>query len=86
MKEIIYSYSINLKNRSVTCSKSQEQVYNIQDKNSYLKGRSFKTAKEFKYTNAQREKYYMCFSEDFLDMTNDEKIDLLNKPLFGVVC
>ena len=78
MKEIVYSYSINMKNRSVLCSNGQEKIFNIQDKRNYLKDHDFRTAKEFKQTN-RREKYYTCFSEDFLDMTNDEKIDLLNK-------
>jgi len=81
IKELVYFYSIDVKNKKVTCSKGSEKIYNIQDKRQYLKSQRFQTAKEFErsQTNTWREKYYACFSDNFLEMTNDEKIDLLNK-------
>ena len=75
VKEIIYSYSVHVKNRKCWCSKTSERVYNI---NEYCKQNDcsgFKTAKEF----VLGKQYYICFADNFLDMTNDEKIDLLNE-------
>ena len=75
VKEIIYSYSIHIKDRKCLCSKTSERVYNI---NQYCKQkdcRRFKTAKEFVFAK----QYYTCFADNFLDMTNDEKINLLNE-------
>jgi hypothetical protein len=81
VKELVYSYYIDIDRKRVACSKSSETVYNIRDKKGYLKSLRLQTAKEFKRSqlNTWREKYYLCFAEDFLDRTNDEKIALLDK-------
>ena len=81
VKELIYHYSIDIKNKKVACFKNSETVYNIRDKKDYLKSLRVKTAEEFKHLqiNTWREKYYICFSENFLDKANDEKIALLNQ-------
>jgi hypothetical protein len=81
VKELVYSYSIDIENKKISCSKSSERIYNIQDKKNYPKSLRFETAEEFNRSqiNTWREKYYACFANNFLDMTNDEKIDLLNE-------
>jgi hypothetical protein len=81
VKELVYIYSIDIKNKKVTCSKSSEQIYSVSDKNRYLRNLDFRTAENFKSTqnNTWREKYYSCFADNFLDMTNDDKIKLLNR-------
>jgi hypothetical protein len=81
IKELTYHYSIDLKNKKVTCFKESEKVYNLQDRMDYLKNRQLQTGEEFKrlQINTWREKYYSCFSSDFLSKTNDEKLILLNK-------
>jgi hypothetical protein len=80
VNETIYYYSINIKNKKCSCLKTTERRYNV---NEYLKKYDtsrFKTAKEFErsQTHTWREKYYNCFVNNFLEMTNDEKIDLLD--------
>jgi len=81
VKELVYVYSIDVNENNVTCSKSSEKIYSISGNGRYLKNLNFKTTKNFKDThnNTWREKYYSCFADDFLDITNDKKIDLLNK-------
>jgi hypothetical protein len=80
IKKMVYYYSINIKKKKVTCFKDSKNIYNARDKEEYLKNAHFQTAKEFKHSqiNTWREKYYTCFANNFLEMTNDEKIDLLN--------
>ena len=76
VKEIIYSYSIhNIKDRKCWCSKVSERVYNLNEYCKQKDCRGFKTAKEF----VLGKQYYACFADNFLDMTNDEKINLLNE-------
>jgi hypothetical protein len=80
VKELVYLYSIDTKSSKWTCLKMSEKLYRISGKNKYSKDITLRTAEEFKYSqvNSWREKYYACFAADFLDMTNDEKIDLFN--------
>lgn len=80
VKEMNFSYSIDIKDKTVSCSKSSEKVYAIRDKEDYLKSLRLKTAEGFKKSqqNTWREKYYICFSDNFLSMSNNEKINLLN--------
>jgi hypothetical protein len=80
VKELVYSYSINIKDKKVWCSKSSEKIYNISGTNRYSKDITLRTAEEFRdsQVNSWREKYYACFADNFLDMTNDEKMDLFN--------
>lgn len=81
LKEITYSYSINTLNKKVTCSRLREVVYNNSEWKKSMNSFRFNTADEFNKKNKKswREKYYKCFADDFLDMTNDEKIKLLDK-------
>lgn len=80
-KEITYSYSIDTLNRKVTCSRLGEKVYSSSERKKYLNSFRFKTADEFnkKQKKSWREKYYKYFADDFLDMTNDKKINLLDE-------
>lgn len=81
MMLIDYVYSVNNNYKNATCSKMSEKKFNISEKNKYLSNLNFKTANEFKQElhNSLLEKYFKYFSENFLDMNNDEKIELLNK-------
>jgi hypothetical protein len=81
VKEVVYGYSVNIKNEKATCLKMSEKIYKIRNKKVFLRNRLFQTAEEFKrsQSNTWREKYYKCFTKDFLDKTNDEKIDFLNE-------
>ncbi|WP_320996996.1 hypothetical protein [Bacteroides nordii] len=80
-KEITYSYSIDTLNRKVTCSRLGEKVYSSSERKKCLNSFRFKTADEFnkKQKKSWREKYYKYFADDFLDMTNDKKINLLDE-------
>jgi hypothetical protein len=77
---LVYWYSIDIKNKKVTCSK-HSQIYSASGEGKYSKHLNFKTAEHFKreQSNTWREKYFKCFDDRFLEMTNQEKIDLLNK-------
>lgn len=81
IKEITYSYSIDTLNRKVTCSRLGEKVYSSSERKKCLNSFRFKTADEFnkKQKKSWREKYYKYFADDFLDMTNDKKINLLDE-------
>ncbi|WP_294634209.1 hypothetical protein [uncultured Bacteroides sp.] len=75
INEIVYYYIINNKTKSPSCSKINEKRYNV---NEYIKEHNvdrFETAKQF----ATAGKYYAYLVDNFLDMTNDEKIVFLNK-------
>lgn len=76
-----FSYSINIKDELISCSKNSEHIYSIRDKKDYIESLRFKTAEEFKNSQQStwRKKYYICFAENFLSMTNDEKIYLLKR-------
>lgn len=76
-KKIQYGYRIRLKEKSVSCTKKNEEVIDI---NSYKDERIvFYTSESFKnHIKESSLKYYKCFSDDFLDLSNDEKITLLD--------
>ena len=79
VRELQFSYYIRTKSNRVTIHTTRDTLYNIRD---YKKKFDlFATGEKFKkrQVNTWREKYYKYFAEDFLDMTNNEKIDLLNR-------
>lgn len=80
IKEITYSYSVGVSKKKVTCSRLNEKVYHSSERKKCLNRFQFKTADEFnkKQKKSWREKYYKYFADDFLDMTNDKKISLLD--------
>lgn len=72
-----FSYYIDVDKKEITCHKSVNKV--IDDStDEYLTG-LWMTSDMFKHneTNSQKQSYWKCFSEDFNDKSNADKIKLL---------
>lgn len=81
VKEVIYHYSIDMKNSRCICFMSSENIYNrieyCKQKDCY--GLESSTFFENSLRNSLLERYFTCFASNFLQMTNDEKLKLLNE-------
>ncbi len=75
VKEVVYGYSIHIKEKKCWCSKRSEKIYNMNEYYNNKDSYGFKTAKEFIWSK----QYYSCFADNFLEMTNQEKIYFFNK-------
>lgn len=76
IRQTSFTYSIYVDGKTVACHKSEDIILNSQDER--LNGH-WLTAAMFKGNEkgTRREAYWNCFSDDFLDMSNAEKMKLL---------
>ena len=71
-----FSYYIDIDKKVVTCYKSEDIILEITDKR--LKGQ-WMTADMFRHNekNKKRQAYWLCFSDDFIEISNAEKKKIL---------
>lgn len=74
-----FSYRISLKQHTVDCTLRERKIYDISDgiiPNRWLTADEFRRCK---YYNSIFEEYYNCFIANFLELSNDEKIKVLER-------
>ncbi|MBR5159162.1 MAG: hypothetical protein IKW84_06230 [Bacteroidaceae bacterium] len=76
-----YSYSIDLDNKKVTCSKGNEFYLDPKVKGTYL----WLTSEQFKedYSDKYNNALFDCISSKFLEISNEEKMNLLDSLSLG---
>ena len=72
----VYTYRLDKKNNIAYCTFRGEKQYK-EDEASNLGG--WGTSSEFKQFNKSNDPYFRCFSDDFLELSNEEKIKVLDK-------
>ena len=77
-KETSFTYYIDIKKKQAFCTKERKKNFII-DENDIPSGLSGLTAESFKQIEKDREDYFNCFAMNFLDMSNDEKIKVLEE-------
>ena len=72
-----YHYSINKKTNTVTCTDFYEKIVEPEELPDYY----WKTSEDFNRSNkgSWREKYYEYFSENFLSLSNDDKLKIIDE-------
>lgn len=75
---LVYEYLVDKECQKIDCEKIREVEYDVNDK---IIDKPWSTSNQFKegVRCSSWEKYFTCFSENFLDLTNDEKIKLLDE-------
>ena len=73
---LVYTYRLDKKNNIAYCTFRGEKQYK-EDEASNLGG--WGTSSEFKQFNKSNDPYFRYFSEDFLELSNEEKIKVLDK-------
>ena len=77
-KKTTFTYYIDIKKKQAFCTKEREKKFII-DENDIPSGLCGLTAESFKQIEKDREDYFNCFAMNFLDMSNDEKIKVLEE-------
>ena len=76
---IKYDCQIDLNRKSVICRKYKDEVIDIKGKERYPEWYTAESFKKYIERSSTYQKYYKCFSEDFLDLSNDEKLKLIDE-------
>ena len=76
---IKYDCQIDLNRKSVICRKYKDEVIDIKGKERYPGWYTAESFKKYIERSSTYQKYYKCFSEDFLDLSNDEKLKLIDE-------
>ena len=74
-QRLIYSYCVDLKQYAACCTLKSKNYYRIDDNRlpkEWMTSSVFRQQKYYK-------KYFGCFAENFLELSNDEKIELLEE-------
>lgn len=69
-----YTYRLNKKNLTLYCSYRGSTLYNADDLIRIGRGENWMTSSDFR----NHYPYFRCFPEDFLELSNEEKISVLN--------
>ena len=73
---IKYSYKVDIKTGKIYCDSRSSEQKMIEDKSI---PRKWDTATSFRMDNKSKEKYWNYFSANFLNLSNDDKIEVLDK-------
>ena len=74
----VYSYRLDMKNKTPYCTLRKDTLYKADDLFNICREGNWMTSSIFKqYGNY--DPYFRCFSEDFLELSNDKKIEVLNE-------
>ena len=73
----VYTYRLDKKNNTAYCTFRGEKQYK-EDEEASL-DRYWMTSSEFEQFNKSLDPYFGCFSKDFLELSNEEKIKVLDK-------
>ena len=76
-KKTTFTYYIDIKKKQAFCTKREEKNFNISEDD--ITHISWWTAESYKQSQKVNEDYYNCFAMNFLDMSNDEKIKVLEE-------
>ena len=76
-KKTTFTYYIDIKKKQAFCTKWEEKNFNISEDD--ITHISWSTAESFKQFVKSCEDYFNCFAMNFLDMSNDEKIKVLEE-------
>ena len=76
-KKTTFTYYIDIKKKQAFCTKREERSSIISENN--ITHISWWTAESYKQSQKVNEDYYNCFAMNFLDMSNDEKIKVLEE-------
>ncbi|MBO4804882.1 MAG: hypothetical protein J5554_02440 [Paludibacteraceae bacterium] len=76
-KKTTFIYHIYIEKRQVSCAKIEERDFIISEND--ITHISWWTAESYKQSQKVNEDYYNCFAMNFLDMSNDEKIKVLEE-------
>lgn len=76
-KKTMFTYYIDIKKKQAFCTKREEKNFNISEDD--ITHIYWSTAESFKQIEKSNEDYFNCFAMNFLDMSNDEKIKVLEE-------
>ena len=73
----VYTYRLDVKKNTPYCTLCNDTLYKAEDLINIGRGRNWMTSSMFKQVE-NHDPYFRCFSEDFLELSNEEKIKVLN--------
>ena len=68
----VYTYRLDMNNRTPYCTLRSDTLYNKTDLINSGRARNWMTSSMFKQVE-NHDSYFRCFSEDFLELTNEKK-------------
>ena len=74
----VYTYRLDTTKSTPYCTLRSDTLYKKDDLINIGRGRNWMTSSMFKQVE-DHEPYFRCFSEDFLELSNDEKMKVLNE-------
>lgn len=73
----IYTYRLDMNNNTPYCTLRSDTLYKADDLISLGRGKNWMTSSMFEQVESH-DSYFKCFREDFLKLSNEEKIKVLN--------
>ena len=75
----VYTYRLDKRKNTSYCTLRRDTLYKKDDLINIGRGSNWLTSSMFKQYEDENQPYFRCFSEDFLELSNDEKIKVLNE-------
>ena len=73
----VYTYRLDMRKSTPYCTLRSDTLYKKEDLINIGRGNNWMTSSMFRQVE-NHEPYFRCFSEDFLELSNDEKIEVMN--------